>query len=113
VRFTISGGLRRAMRHNDPETGFTHHGVLNLLAACLAVAGGAASGPVSERLMMTDPVPLVELARTGRDLPRPLWTAYTASRIDELIADFVTLGILSRPPDEDPSPQGRSAAARR
>jgi hypothetical protein len=60
--------------------------------------------------MTTDPVPLVELVRTGRDLPRPLWTSYTAACIADLVADLVTLGILSRPPDEDPRQEGRPAA---
>jgi hypothetical protein len=101
VRFTVSGGLQRAMRHNDPETGFTHHGVLNVLAACLTAATGAAGGAVADRLMTTDPVPLVELVRAGRDLPRPLLCSYTTARVEDFIADLVTLNVLSRPPGDD------------
>src|SRR5690606_575390 len=50
LRFTISAGLHKALRHSDHETGFAHHGALNVLAACLAAAAGAGVGAVAERL---------------------------------------------------------------
>jgi len=94
LRFTVNAGLHRALRHNDPETGFTHHGVLNLLAACLLAAAGASVPLVAERLTATDPLPLLEIVRARRDSPRPLWTAMTSGRVDDLIADFTGLGLL-------------------
>jgi hypothetical protein len=94
VKFSLSSGLHRAIRHNDPETGFTHHGVLNILAGCLAAAKGAAVAVVGDRIAATDAVPLVEMVRAGRDLPRPLWTGFSTWRIDEVVADLQAFGLL-------------------
>ncbi len=94
VRFKLSAGLHRAIRHNDPETGFTHHGVLNVLAACLTAASGGSLGAVADRLAATDAVPLVELVRASRDLARPLWTGYSSCLPGELLPDLRAFGLL-------------------
>lgn len=96
LRFTVSGGLRRALRHSDHETGFAHHGVLNVLAATLAAATGAGPAAVAERLATHDPVPLVEALRAARDEPRPLWTAFTSGRVADTLADLELFELLSR-----------------
>jgi hypothetical protein len=47
VAMKATAGLHHAVRYQDPVTGFTHHGFLNmLLAVCGAVSGGDASGVV-------------------------------------------------------------------
>ena len=61
--FKLTAGLHHAVRHNDPETGFTHHGFVNILAATLAAVDGAEVVDVAERLAATDPVPLIEAVR--------------------------------------------------
>jgi len=94
VRFKLSAGLHRAMRHNDPETGFTHHGVVNVLAACLTAASGGSLGAVADRLAASDPVPLVELVRASRDLARPLWTGFSSCLPGELLPDLRAFGLL-------------------
>jgi len=94
VPFKLTAGLHRAIRHNEPETGFTHHGFLNILAATLAAAEGAEVVVVAERLATTDPVPLIEVARANRGQPRPLWTGFGSSRVDEPLADLTALGLL-------------------
>jgi hypothetical protein len=94
VRFKLSAGLHRAIRHNDPETGFTHHGVLNVLAACLTAASGGSLGAVADRLAATDAVPLVELVRASRDLARPLWTGFSSSLPGEMLPDLRAFGLL-------------------
>lgn len=96
LRFTVSAGLRRALRHSDHETGFAHHGVLNLLAACLVAAGGAGVTQVAERLATADPVPLVEAVRAVRDAPRPLCAAFTSGRVADSVADLELFELLSR-----------------
>jgi hypothetical protein len=61
--FRLAAGLRHALRHTDPETGFTHHGFLNVLVAAISRRDGA-RWPRSPRLLAaTHPVPLVEPAR--------------------------------------------------
>ena len=94
IRFKVSAGLQRAIRHNDPETGFTHHGVLNVLGACLTAATGASLGAVADLLTATDAVPLVELVRAGRGLSRPLWTGFNSFLPGELLPDLRAFGLL-------------------
>jgi hypothetical protein len=96
LRFTVSAGLRRALRHSDHETGFAHHGVLNMLAACLVAAAGASPGAVAERLASHDPVALVEVVRAARDAPRPLWTAFATGRVADSLSDLELFELLSR-----------------
>jgi hypothetical protein len=94
VPFKLTAGLHRAVRHNNPETGFTHHGFLNILAACLMAAEGASPAAVSECLAASDPVPLIEAVRAVRDEPRPLWTGFGSCDISEPVDDLVAFGLL-------------------
>ncbi|WP_114452116.1 hypothetical protein [Halopolyspora algeriensis] len=49
-----TAGLHQAVRHQDPETGFTHHGYLNLLLAAAVAAGGAGQDEVRTVLEIED-----------------------------------------------------------
>jgi hypothetical protein len=92
--FKLTAGLHHAMRYTDPETGFTHHGFLNVLAAGLAAAGGTEVADVAELLGSTDPVPIVEIVRGRLADQRPLWIGFGSCSIDEPLADLATLGLL-------------------
>lgn len=94
VPFKLTAGLHRAIRHNDPETGFTHHGFVNILAACLDAAAGADVAAVTERLASTDPIPLIETIRAHRTSARPLWTGFGSCSVAEPVADVRSLGLL-------------------
>ncbi len=61
VRFKCTAGLHHAVRHDDPATGLTHHGFLNILLAVQAAQNG--SGETSELLASRDGVELAERAR--------------------------------------------------
>lgn len=94
--YKLTAGLHHALRHTDPETGFTHHGFLNVLAADLAAAGGAEVADVAELLGSTDPRPITEVVQDGLDQERPLWVGYGSCSIDEPLADLATLDLVGR-----------------
>ncbi|RLK08810.1 hypothetical protein DER29_6678 [Micromonospora sp. M71_S20] len=93
--FKLTAGLHQAVRHLDPETGFTHHGFVNVLAATLAAAGGATVERVAELLTATDPRPLVQYAEAGLDGPRPLWIGFGSCSILEPLTDLIRLGLVN------------------
>ncbi|MFU8854957.1 hypothetical protein ACNAW0_28905 [Micromonospora sp. SL1-18] len=93
--FKLTAGLHHAIRHRDPETGFTHHGFVNVLAATLAAAGGAEVDAVASLLFATDPLRVVELARAQRDAERPLWVGYGSCSISEPLTDLIRLGLVN------------------
>jgi hypothetical protein len=94
VPFKLTAGLHRAVRHTDPETGFVHHGFLNVLTACLAAAAGEPLPSVTERLAGTDAVLLIEGTRPYRRQERPLWTSFGTCDLANPIADLRAVGLL-------------------
>lgn len=92
--FKLTAGLHHAVRHTDGETGFVHHGFLNVLAGCLAAEDGAEVADVADLLGCTDPVRLVEAARVKLDSPRPLWVGFGSCSIPEPLADLTGLGLV-------------------
>jgi hypothetical protein len=93
--FKLTAGLHHAIRHIDPETGFTHHGFVNILAATAAGDAGAEVTEMAELLAATDPVPLVEAARSRRDQNRPLWIGFGSCSVMEPLIDLVRLGLVN------------------
>ncbi|WP_320067818.1 hypothetical protein [Micromonospora sp. RTGN7] len=93
--FKLTAGLHHAVRHRDPETGFTQHGFGNVLAATLAAADGAAVDEVAALLAATDPVPLIDRVRAGRDADRPLWVGFGSCSISEPLTDLIRLGLVN------------------
>jgi hypothetical protein len=93
--FRLAAGLRHAIRHTDPETGFTHHGFLNVLAASIVAVDGAEVAEVAEVLAATHPLPLVEPARAHRDGRRPLFVGFGAANVVEPLTELVRLGLVN------------------
>ncbi|WBC12826.1 hypothetical protein O7600_16730 [Micromonospora sp. WMMA1998] len=93
--FKLTAGLHHAIRHRDPETGFTHHGFVNVLAAALAAVEGAQVDAVAELLAATDPLRVVESARARRESARPLWVGYGSCSISEPLTDLIRLGLVN------------------
>ncbi|MFI6239053.1 hypothetical protein ACIBEF_04155 [Micromonospora sp. NPDC050795] len=93
--FKLTAGLHQAIRHLDPETGFTHHGYANVLAATLAAAEGDGVRSVAELLTVVDPRPLVERTTARLDGPRPLWVGFGSCSILEPLTDLIRLGLVN------------------
>lgn len=93
--FKLTAGLHHAIRHRDPETGFTHHGFVNVLAATLAAVEGTEVDGVAELLAATDPLRVVESARARREAGRPLWVGYGSCSISEPLTDLIRLGLVN------------------
>lgn len=93
--FRLASGMRHALRHTDPETGFTHHGFLNVLVATVVAVEGGEVADVAESLAATHPVPLVEPARLHRNGPRPLWAGFGAPNVLEPLTELVRLGLVN------------------
>ncbi|WP_326562198.1 hypothetical protein [Micromonospora sp. NBC_01796] len=94
--FKLTAGLHHALRHTDPETGFTHHGFVNVLVATLAAAEDAEVAEIAELLASSDPLRLVEPARIRRDRSRPLWRGFGSCSIDEPLTDLARLGLMNQ-----------------
>ncbi|HEX2772056.1 MAG TPA: hypothetical protein VHN18_06455 [Micromonosporaceae bacterium] len=92
--FKLTAGLHQAARHTDRETGFTHHGFLNVLVAAAAAADGAEPAEVAQMLAVVDPEPLADAAAAARQQNRPLWIGFGSCSIVEPLADLVRLGLM-------------------
>ena len=99
VPFKATAGLHGAVRHRDDETGFVHHGFLNLVLAAVAAAMGAPVGDVAVVLAATDGAALAAEARAvpGRTLSvaRLLFRAYGSCSTSEPREEAAALGLLA------------------
>ncbi|MDX6351209.1 MAG: hypothetical protein QOF84_5999 [Streptomyces sp.] len=105
--FKCTAGLHRAVRRRDPETGFEHHGFLNVLLATAAALDGDEPDAVAAVLAQRDPDRLVAdyafLGPDGAAAARSRFTSFGSCSIDEPVEDLVHLGLL-HPPVSAPVP---------
>jgi hypothetical protein len=96
LAFKCTAGLHNAVRHRDPETGFEHHGFLNVLVATQRIFDGMpdAVADLEER----DPQALLARAR-DLDLAkaRRWFTGVGSCSILEPLTDLTDLGLLEKP----------------
>jgi hypothetical protein len=100
--FTASIGLQSGVRHTDPDTGFTHHGWLNLLAATVrAVAprsGPSIEDDIGEALRVTDGDALAEeLRAVGPEAAvrvRSLFSSFGSTAVAVQGPELARLGLL-------------------
>jgi hypothetical protein len=97
--FKCTAGLHHAVRHSAADTGFEHHGFLNVL---LAVAAALTSEPIEKvTAELADPAAsrvaakVSELDTDTVVTVRELFTSFGTCSTDEPIADLVTLGLIS------------------
>lgn len=102
VPFKATAGLHNALRHRDEDTGFDHHGFLNLLAATsAALLGGADLARVEALVAATDADVLVRELEHLDDgdavRVRRAFTSFGTCSTVEPVEDLAGLGLLRRP----------------
>ena len=95
VPFKCTAGLHHAVRYTDPDTGFRHHGVLNIL---VATARAQTSARVEQALAEERPDALAAEAAAidpaTAAATRALFASYGSCSVDEPVADLRALGLL-------------------
>jgi hypothetical protein len=94
--FKCTAGLHNALRHRDDETGFEHHGFLNVLVATRASLDGADVTEVASILEETDADKL--LSRTDEAAlarARRWFRSFGSCSVAEPLADLRQLGLMS------------------
>lgn len=101
IPFKCTAGLHHAVRHSAADTGFEHHGFLNVLLATGAGAGGADRTEIAGVLALRDSSAVAAAvlaldADAAADI-RGLFTSFGTCSTDEPVADLVGLGLLNKP----------------
>jgi hypothetical protein len=98
VPFKATAGLHGAVRHRDDQTGFVHHGFLNLVLSAVVAAMGATVGDVAVVLAATDGPALAAEARAvserAMSAGRLLFRAYGSCSTSEPREEAAALGLL-------------------
>lgn len=101
VPFKATAGLHNALRHRDEDTGFTHHGFLNLLAATAAAQHGADLADVARLVAASEPEPVLEVLQGLDDgqaaAVREAFVGFGTCSTVEPVEDLAGLGLLARP----------------
>ena len=100
--FKCTAGLHHAVAHDDHETGFAHHGFLNVLLATRQAFDGATTAEVATLLSDHYPNDLVALARAAQQSgelagARRWFTAFGCCNVSEPLDDLVGLGLVEAP----------------
>jgi hypothetical protein len=98
VAFKCTAGLHNAVRHTATDTGFEHHGFLNVLLATRASLDGASLDEVAAVLASRDGDALAaragELSEDQAAGTRRWFTSFGSCSIDEPRHDLTTLKLL-------------------
>jgi hypothetical protein len=96
--YKCTAGLHNAVRHRDHETGFEHHGFLNVLLATRVAFDGATQAEVAQVLDDHYANDLVALARQSDLVGARRWfTSYGSCSVSEPVDDLVGLGLVEAP----------------
>jgi hypothetical protein len=100
LSFKCTAGLHHAVRHRANDTGFEHHGFLNLLLATAATWDGAAREEVTQLLEERDAETVAAAAQEGVALTsaRRWFTAFGCCAVADPLGDLLALGLLQRAP---------------
>jgi hypothetical protein len=97
--FKLTAGLHHAVRHRGDDTGFEHHGLLNVLVATRAAVAGAGLAAITDLLDGHDAEPLVAAVSTWSDedalAVRHLFRSVGCCGVTDPVDDLVALGLLA------------------
>jgi hypothetical protein len=98
VQFKCTAGLHNAVRHTAPDTGFEHHGFLNVLLATRASLDGAPADEVAAVLENRDGADLARQAAALDELQakgvRRWFTSFGSCSVSEPVEDLTGLGLV-------------------
>jgi hypothetical protein len=100
LAFKCTAGLHHAVRHRAADTGFEHHGFLNVLLAVAAALDDASREQVTAELADRDAARVAaKISNLGSETVsaiRGLFTSFGTCSTDEPVNDLVTLGLVSK-----------------
>jgi hypothetical protein len=100
LAFKCTAGLHHAVRHRAADSGFEHHGFLNVLLAVAAALDGADASDIAAVLADQDPgrvaAAVSSLHSDAAEDVRSLFTSFGTCSTDEPVTDLVTLGLASK-----------------
>jgi hypothetical protein len=98
LAFKCTAGLHHALRHSAADTGFEHHGFLNVLLATAALLAGADIAHAAEVLAERSGDTLAEAARRLSDQHiarlRERFRSFGTCSVTEPLTDLTALGLL-------------------
>jgi hypothetical protein len=93
--FKCTAGLHQAVRHRDPETGFEHHGFLNLLVATRHLFDGASVDEATAIVDQASVPDLLTLAlNTELSGARRWFSSFGSCSVTEPLESLLATGIL-------------------
>jgi hypothetical protein len=99
TRFKCTAGLHEAVRHTAPDTGFEHHGFLNLMVAMrVALEGGdptAIAAAIAERDEHEVVRHVMRLDDVAATAVRGWFSSYGSCSTIEPVAELVRLGLVA------------------
>lgn len=94
VPFKCTAGLHHAVRHTAADTGFEHHGFLNVLLATRASLDGGSRDDLVGVLESRDGPGLAAQTRSLAESTRTWFTSFGSCSITEPVEDLTALGVL-------------------
>lgn len=92
VAFKLTAGLHEPLRHDDPQTGFRHHGFLNVAAATGAARRGEGQESIEALLACDDASVLVSALGDGSW--RSAFSSFGTCSIAEPVRGLAALGLI-------------------
>jgi len=99
VPMKATAGLHRAVRYHDPQTGFAHHGFLNILAAVVRAVAGDGEDAVTAALREEEPAVLTGVLDMAGEAAlteaRAVFTSYGSCSTSRPLEEAAALGLLA------------------